>query len=80
MIYSEFIPLDGATFVVNKTKYTIRAKMRSAIYPYRHDYVDLCAEHKDEQGKTWFLDLKQSESITCEKLFAKMQKKLAGNK
>lgn len=80
--FSEFLPLDGSVFTVNGVKYTIHAKLHHAIYPYKHDYVYLSAEYSDNSGpfgvsRDWFLDLKTSESKTCEKLWARMHKKLA---
>lgn len=72
--FESYLVCDGKVFTVDKVKYVIRAKLRTQKYPYTHDYVDLSAEHQDEQGKTWFLDLISSESKTCEKLFGKMEK------
>ena len=80
LFYSEFLPLDGQIFTVDKVKYTIHAKIHHAIYPYKHYYVYLSAEYKEDVGKIWFIDLKQSESIICEKLFKKLHKNLAGIK
>lgn len=82
--WADYLPCDGKVFTVNGVKYTIRAKLRAAKYPYPRDYVDLCAEYKERGAghfgtdKTWFLDLIQSESKTCERLFSKMQKSLQG--
>ena len=79
--FESYLPCDGLTFTVNKVKYLIHARIHHAIYPYVHDYINLSAEYKEADGilglmQTWFIDLKQSESETCEKLFKKMQKYL----
>lgn len=81
--FEKYLPCDGKVFTVEKIKYKIHARIHHAIYPYVHDYVNLTAEYKEKNAgnfgmdKTWFLDLKQSESKTCDRIRAKIERSLA---
>lgn len=77
--FERYLPCDGLRLTVNKISYIIRAKKYNAIYPYKHIYISLDAEHI-QNGETLYLDLLKSDNKEVEKIFFKMEKFLTGPK